>query len=213
MLFARRLLSPLAPPLCCACGAHAGPLEPLCRSCRLELRWLPRSPLTLGGVDAWAPLAYQGPARAVVRELKFRGRVRVAEAMAAQVVATAPPDLLCAGVTLVPVPLHPRRARKRGFNQAERLAGAVALRTGASVRSCLVRVGSASTQMGRARGERLMAMKGNVAVAPGASVPSFACLVDDVITTGATLAACAAALRAAGAERVIAIAYARTPGR
>ena len=161
----------------------------------------------------WAPVAYTGPARDVVRALKFRGAWRVADAMAAAVVASAPVGWLGGDVVLVPVPLHPARLRSRGFNQAERLAQGVSRRTGLPVTIALVRGGSKATQMGLGRGERLRRVAGSVAVASGAAVPSRVVLVDDVVTTGATLAACRDVLRAAGALEVRAIAYARTPGR
>jgi ComF family protein len=163
-------------------------------------------------VELFAPLAYEGPARAMVRALKFRGATLAADAMAAQIVAGAPASALDRGV-LVPVPLHPARLRRRGFNQAERLATAVGRRTGLPVVDCLGRGGPTRTQMGRDRAERLSAVHGTVRLDPNAAAPRRAILVDDVVTTGATLAACAAALRAAGAREVTAVAYARTPGR
>ena len=201
------LVLPAAPPMCVACGGWAGVAEPLCGVCRGQLTWVD------GFVsdDVWAPVAYAGPARAVVAALKFRGAVRVADAMAAAVVAGAPEGWLARGAVLVPVPLHPARRRRRGFNQAERLARAVAQRTGLSVADVLVRGGSRGTQMGRGRAERLAGIAGSVAVC--GAVPARVVLVDDVVTTGVTLAACAEALRAAGSVDVRAVAYARTPGR
>ncbi|TML62684.1 MAG: ComF family protein [Actinobacteria bacterium] len=103
--------------------------------------------------------------------------------------------------------------RRRGFNQAERLATALAARTGLVVSDCLERSGGAATQVGRDRAERLLAVRGSIGVRPGAAAPARAILVDDVVTTGGTLAACAETLRAEGSEEVSAIAYARTPGR
>ncbi|HEX8074426.1 MAG TPA: hypothetical protein VF545_05545 [Thermoleophilaceae bacterium] len=207
----RALASLVAPPLCAACGGAAGGAEPLCAVCRRELRWLPGAAELAGG-EGWAPVAYEGPARALVRALKFRGALRAAEAMAAQIAAAAPPGALDRG-RLVPVPLHPRRLRRRGFNQAERLAAALSARTGLGIHDCLERTGAAVTQVGRDRSERLAGVAGAVAIGAPAAVPSRAILIDDVATTGATLAACAAALRAAGAVDVTAVAYARTPGR
>ena len=207
-----RLLSPLVPPLCWECGAVAPASEPLCRSCRRSLRWLPAEPVELEGVRAWAPVAYEGPARALVRALKFRGAAGVAEAMGAQLTAGAPAAWL-ARATLVPVPLHPARLRTRGFNQAERLALVIARRTRLAVRDCVERSGGKQTQMGRSRSARLIGLDGSLAVRAGAPVPERAVVVDDVITTGVTIAACARALRAAGALEVFALAYARTPTR
>jgi ComF family protein len=165
----------------------------------------------LCGVRAWAPVVYEGPARALVGALKFRRAVGVAEAMAAAVAAGAP--AFGDGATLVPVPLHPARLRKRGFNQAERLAAAIASRTAQSVADCLRRTGTAGTQLGRPRAARLVALESAYTLLAGASVPERVTLIDDVITTGATLAACAAPLRRAGVREVCALAYARTPTR
>jgi len=207
----RALASLLAPPVCAGCGGHAGDAEPLCGPCRRELRWL-TGVARLGGVEVFAPLAYEGPARAMVRALKFRGATLAADTMAAQIAAGAPRGALRSGV-LVPIPLHPRRLRRRGFNQAERLAAALGRRTGLAVADCLVREGPARTQVGRDRAERLAGVHGTIVVRAGAEVPRRAILVDDVVTTGATVAAGAAALRGAGVGDVTAVAYARTPGR
>ena len=205
----------VAPPFCWACGGDARRSEPLCADCRAELTWLAAEPWsTAGGLDAWAPLAYAGPARALVAGLKFRGAPALATPMAAQIVARAPAGLLRPPAELVPVPLHPARARRRGFNQAERLAAAIGSRAGMTVSDCLRRGGgTAGPQVGKGRAERLDGLRGSVELRPGAASPAHAVLVDDVVTTGATLAACGVALRAGGSREVAAVVYARTPGR
>jgi ComF family protein len=210
------LLHLLAPPLCWSCGAAAARGSPLCGVCRRELRFLPRAPVALGGVAVWAPVAYDGPARELVKALKFRGANRLADQMAALIVANAPPALLGGAAgggasALVPVPLHPARRRVRPFNQAELIAQAVAVRTRLPVRDCLTRSGDDRRQVGRGRAERLRGLAGAVQTA-GRGL-SEAVLVDDVATTGGTLAACAHALRSAGTQHVTAIAFARTAGR
>ena len=207
----RSLSSLLAPPVCAGCGGHAGAVEPLCAACRLELRWL-HTPVEVAGVTVFAPVAYEGPARAIVHALKFRGATLAARTMAAQVAAGAPAGVLARGA-LVPVPLHTRRLRKRGFNQAALLASALGDRTGLRVTECLRRDGSARTQVGRDRAERLTGVRGAIAVRAELPLPRRAIVVDDVVTTGATLAACASALRGAGVAEVVGVAYARTPGR
>jgi ComF family protein len=209
----RTLLIPLAPPLCWGCGSWAGRVEPLCSACRGRLRWLGEEPAELAGLLVWAPLAYAGPARALVRGLKYRGAPALAEAMAAPLAARAPLGLLEPPRALVPVPLDPARFCGRGFNQAERLAAALAERTGLPLSDCLARAPGRGRQVGRSRADRLRALDGAVALRPGAPAPTAALLVDDVVTTGATLAACAAALRRAGCAGVAALAYARTTGR
>jgi ComF family protein len=204
-----RLLSLLAPPLCAACGGIAGEAEPLCGRCRSRLDWLGPLPVDAAGVPAWAPVAYSGAARDLVRALKFGGAWRAAETMAAQIAANAPEGLLAA--SLVPVPLHPRRRRRRGYDQAALLAKALAERTGLDVSECLKRTGSAATQVGRSRAERVGGPPGEISAVE--TPPPHVLLVDDVLTTGATIAACAAALKANGTSEVRALAYARTPGR
>jgi competence protein ComFC len=199
----------LVPPLCWGCGGVARRREPLCGGCRRLLRRLAPDRVLLCGVPVWAPVAYSGPARDLVRALKFRGATAVADAMAAQIAANAPAELL-AGV-LVPVPLHPRRLRRRGYNQAALIADALARRAGLEVAGCLVRSGSAATQVGRGRAERRAGPAGSVQLR--GSAPDRAVLVDDVATTGATLAACAAALRVGGPVDVAALVFARTIGR
>jgi predicted amidophosphoribosyltransferase len=191
-------------------------------ACRHLLRRLPARPVQLAGVPAWAPVGYEGPARELVRALKFRGAVALVDAMAAQIAANAPPGLLGEGAgpdparpVLVPVPLHPRRMRARGFNQARLLADALARRTGLATADCLERLGGEGTQVGRGRHERRAGPAGRMLLRSGqdTEAPAHALLVDDVVTTGGTLAACAAALRSAGTGAVGALAFARTLGR
>ncbi len=191
-------------------------------ACRHLLRRLPARPVQLAGVPAWAPVGYEGPARELVRALKFRGAVALVDAMAAQIAANAPSGLIGARAgpdparpVLVPVPLHPRRMRARGFNQARLLAEALARRTGLATADCLERLGAEGTQVGRGRHERRAGPAGRVLMRSGQAteVPAHALLVDDVVTTGGTLAACAAALRSAGTGEVGALAFARTLGR
>ena len=183
--------------------------EPLCGGCRRLLRRLGPEPMPLSGVRVWAPVAYAGPARALVRALKFRSATAVADAMAAQIAVNAPASMLDGA--LVPVPLHARRLRRRGYNQAALIADALAQRTGLELAGCLGRAGSAATQVGRDRRQRRLGPAGSIELR--AAAPGRVVLVDDVATTGATLAACAAVLQAAGSIEVAALVFARTIGR
>jgi predicted amidophosphoribosyltransferase len=213
----------LAPPLCWSCRAPAACGAPLCRACRRALRFLPRAHVDLCGLAVWAPVAYEGPASDLVKGLKFHGATAVANEMAALIVAGAPDGTLggpprgtlaappAAPPALVPVPLHPGRRRSRAFNQAEAIAVAIAARTGLPLVDCLARAGLDRRQVGRGRAARLEGPAGSVSAI--AAAPGEAVLVDDVVTTGATLAACAAALRRAGSRSVRAVAFARTAGR
>ena len=157
---------------------------------------------------AWAPFAFEGPARALVHALKFRGALRLAGPMASQMVATAPEAVLAEGATLVPVPTPGARRRRRGFDHATSLAVAIAERTGHPVSSCLRRAGPAPHQAGARRGARLA--RGRVQVALAGEVPARVVLIDDVHTTGATLRACARKLGGNGASEITALTYART---
>jgi len=219
------ILSVVAPPACAACRDVLPRADGLvCAACLRALPWLrgPRCPAcalpahhgrrcpAAGAAYAlaWSPLAYEGTARALVTALKFRGALPVAGVMAAPLVATAPPGLLRAGAVLVPVPTHPVRRRRRGFDQAERLARALGERTDLPFEPCLRRGGEATRQLGAGRGERRAA--GRLHLTVRGEPPARAILVDDVHTTGATFDAAARALRAAGAAHVTALAYART---
>jgi predicted amidophosphoribosyltransferase len=142
-----------------------------------------------------------------VAALKFRGHLPVVDLMAAQIAATAPTGLLAAPAVLVPVPAAAGRRRARGFDQAEQLARALGRRTGLPRHAPLRRHGPGVRQVGASRTARLAPDRLNV-VATGRA-PVHPVLVDDVHTTGATLRACAAALRSAGAQRVACVTYAR----
>jgi predicted amidophosphoribosyltransferase len=218
------LVALVAPPCCPACrralpGAAA---LRLCPDCAAALPWLPRRccprcalpshrgrrcPATRAAFDrAWAPLAYEGVARDLVAALKFRAAVPLADLMAAQIAAGLPTALRSVEA-VVPVPAHRGRRRRRGFDPAGLLAAALAPRLGLPLAPCLRR-GGGRRQVGAGRAERRDPSR--LAVRAVGVVPSHALLVDDVHTTGATLDACARALRAAGCRAAVAVSYART---
>jgi ComF family protein len=204
-----KLLGLVVPPLCVACGADAGAAAPLCRQCRAQMHATAAGPARAS--PCWAAFAYDGPAGALVRALKFHGRVAIADVMAAQMAALAPADLLRGCV--VPVPVHPDHRRRRGIDHAAALAKALARRTGLLYAPCLVRGGDPQPQVGRGRRARMRGPAGSVTVAAGISPPADVLLIDDVVTTGATLATCIRALSDCGSAQVTPIAYARTSGR
>jgi len=144
-------------------------------------------------------------ARSAIHRLKYDGWWRVADAM---VLALRGCPLLDTPSVLVPVPLGARRLRQRGYNQAERLARSIAARGGHTVRTDLLRRRRETTTQTRLTPE---ARRANVtgafeAVGP---VSGRLVLVDDVLTTGATLAEAASALVAAGGGLVEAVTFAR----
>ncbi len=110
---------------------------------------------------------------------------------------------------VVPVPLHPLKERDRGFNQAERLAKGVAEHLNLPIKSgCLMRFKYTETQTNLSRKERMANMQ-NAFEGSERMTFSRVLLVDDVMTTGATASACAAALRRAGAQTVDVLTLAR----
>jgi predicted amidophosphoribosyltransferase len=155
------------------------------------------------GIDgSWSAAPHEGVARMLVIALKHRRLLPVAALMAERM-AAAPSGLL--GGAIVPVPTTASRNLLRGFDPAAEIGAALAERTGLPLERCLRR-GGLRRQVGRGRAERLG--RPPRVVARG-QVPRGVVLVDDVLTTGATLSACARALRAGGAARVVALTFAR----
>jgi predicted amidophosphoribosyltransferase len=217
-----QLLSIIAPPVCAACGAGLPSADGLvCGGCLRALPWIAAScprcalpahrgracPAAAAPFDAaWAPLAYEGAARDLVKALKFRGALPLGALMAGQMAANAP--ALPEGAPVVPVPPSRPRLRERGFDPAALLARGFAERSGRVLEPLLRRRDRAPRQVGAGRAERRV--EGRLRIEATAPAPRSVVLLDDVHTTGATLRACASALRGAGAQEVHVVTYART---
>ena len=200
-----QLASLVAPPLCGACSSARRPDGVVCERCEADLAALPRV-IEPGppGIDlAVAASPFDGVARAVVHGLKYGRRLALAEVAAAAMLRALPDTELRGAV--VPVPAGPWRWRWRGFDPAEEIALAVAALSGLPMDTCLRRAGG-RRQVGRRRAERLAEPP---RVWAARACPESVVLVDDVWTTGATLAACARALRERGSRRIVALAHAR----
>lgn len=145
--------------------------------------------------------------RSALWRFKYHSTQAFAGELAELLLANAPEPHPAESV-LCPVPLHWTRRFQRGFNQAELLAGALAQGRGLPVQSLLARVHATGHQARRNRTDRRNAIRIEAFRAMG-PVPPHVILIDDVATTGATLDACAAVLKAAGAVQVEAWVLAR----
>jgi len=201
----RHLATAVAPPRCGCCGEPCAAAAILCDRCRAELaRARPLIESGPGEVSvAVAASRFEGVAREVAHGLKFARRLALARVAAEAILRPCPPEELRG--TVVPVPAAPWRWRWRGFDPAEEIALALATLAGLPYAACLRRA-HGPRQVGRRRRARLA---DPLRVRAIGSAPARALLVDDVHTTGATLAACASALRGEGCERVVALTLAR----
>lgn len=145
---------------------------------------------------------FKGPARALVHALKYHRGLHVLDDIVALMAAEEEAMAYARGRVLVPVPMHPRRERERGYNQSALLAEGVARAAGGGTRveSLLCRQLDTKTQTTLDRRARRANLKNAFALAPGAAInPEHNyLLIDDVFTTGSTLNACAQVLRKAG---------------
>lgn len=186
---------PVPDPVCDRCGQPSfGDLE-----CRICVEWPPGLSRVRSAV--WL----KEGAHHAVHQLKYEGWWRAAEAMADAMLGLEP---LTGQVSLIPVPLAARRLRTRGYNQGERLAAALSARTGLALRTdVLSRRRETGTQTALTPEARRANVAGAFAARPVSGLRAV--LVDDVFTTGATLAEAAAALHAAGADWVEAVTFGR----
>lgn len=203
--------------LCSGCVARFAPSRPRCPRCALpasgpHCATCLREPLPLAG--AVAAVDYAAPWDTLLHGLKYHGQLSAAPALgqllANAVLQQAPPapDLL-----LLPVPLHPQRLCERGYNQSLLLAQVVAEHLQRTVRAdWLQRVIDTPTQTQLTRAQRQRQLNHAFVLKPGAPVQGqHVALVDDVMTTGATMTALAHLLTRHGAASVQAWAVARTP--
>jgi len=201
--------------LCAACAAELPRNRNCCARCALPLP----SPAPLCGQclrrpppwdAAWAPFRYAWPLDRLESRYKFGAALPAGRALAALWQDTPPPADL-PGLVL-PVPLHRERLRRRGYNQALELARPLARQLGLPLRHDVLRRQrgtAAQTELDAAARRRNV--RGAFAVAEGIALPPHVAVLDDVMTTGATLAECARVLRRAGVRRVDVWALARAP--
>jgi ComF family protein len=214
----RTLLDLLLPPRCPGCGREGRVLCEICqRSLLRRLDEPAGAPLGMpvampaGLVQMEWCATFSGPVREAIHALKYGGERRLVEPLA-EALALRWARAGVGGSLVTWVPVHPSRRRERGFDQAEELARAAAHRLGLPVRPCLERRRRTAAQHALGQQER-MGNIGGVFVARTDARESLAgawvIVVDDVLTTGSTLAGCASALRDAGVAAVSGLTVAR----
>jgi ComF family protein len=228
-----RLVQRIYPPTCILCGAAGHDGLDLCRGCRADLPHnrcaCPRCaipvPQDQGAGTPCGPcqrhpppfaashaaFRYEDPLPALVAGMKFRARFNMARLLG-QCLALA---LLEQGAErpglIVPVPLHPKRLRERGYNQALEVAREVSAALAIPIdRTSCIRSLHTSAQVGLDDRERRRNVRGAFAVLRPPAARQVA-ILDDVVTTGSTVAELTRVLHAAGVERVDVWAVARTP--
>ncbi len=203
--------------LCAVCiGRMARMPAPQCARCGHpqsagSCRWCDLLPPFVRAVRSvcWVP---GGTGGEIVHKFKYAGWTALAEPMAEQMARlNFPQDVTEERGLLVPVPLAPARARERGYNQSELLARLLGGRWDVPVREALVRCRATGTQTRLTPGDRLRNVAGAFATVLGREelAGQHVVLVDDVVTTAATLNACAKALHEGGARIISYVTFGR----
>lgn len=225
--WADQLLALIFPPVCAACN-RPGPLicsecagqmatiaEPICERCgRTLLYEAPICGRCLGASfsleQVRTPLAYKDPTARIIHRLKYEGLFALARPLA-QIMIDAWPDWEPAPDLILPIPLHPRRQRRRGFNQSASLAKHLGTEVGLPVEErALRRMKNTIPQIGLSPAEREENVRQAFAAEGKLVEAQYILLIDDVYTTGATMRAAATALLSSGAAGVSAYCLARS---
>lgn len=186
--------------MCPHCGYT--PAHAVCENCR-------RHPLPAALHSLRSAAWFEGPLRQALHHLKYQRDIPLGDTLAEWLCALYRREGLAADL-IAPVPLSPQRLRERGYNQADLLARPLAEGTGVPYAPrALTRPRHTLSQVGLSAAERRQNVAGAFAADRRAVAGRQVVVVDDVCTTGATLAACAEALQAAGAARVWGLTLAR----
>jgi len=220
----RWILNFVYPPLCVVCGAPLGdapgPLCPVCAKKLIPLQdtndlsalWITRQKSVPVFLDGFlAGFLFESTIQALIHALKYQNQRQVGLFLGGKLAERLRTVWVAEKMDwIVPVPLHRKRRRSRGYNQSTLLARAISERTGIPCsEKILRRVRNTPTNTGLTASERFENMQNGFEIFPGRAVEgqSFL-LVDDVITTGSTTNACAEPLKRGGARQVLALAVA-----
>lgn len=187
--------------VCESCEVGLWEEEQICPVCGRTSRWGKRhkychKPYVLDGLTClWA---YEGVARKIIAKAKYRFYYN----MLRELLVSPRPGYSARDFVVVPVPLHPKREKWRGFNQAEVIGRWLAETENLELKNLLVRVKDTGQQVGKGREARLANIRGAFKLRATRHVPRAVLLVDDVWTSGATMAECCRVLKKAGIKYV-----------
>lgn len=212
----QRVLDVLLPQACPACEAHLPPASGLafCATCYATLPWwnpaLLLPPKLEREIETFsAPLLYLDPLRDPLRDFKFADRTHYAPLLARLLFPHLPGQQ--ENLVLVPVPMHPKGLRKRTYNHAALLVRELGKLSGIDADlTALKRIKAGPAQHGQSAAARRRLSRNHFACHPRVAGKTVI-LIDDIFTTGATAAACAGALKQAGAKAVHVRTLAYTP--
>ena len=194
-------------PKCVGCGVEKGVESYVCEKCAAELNALKAGEVCGCGVDAYALYRYDGMIPRIVKAYKYSGNKWLARFMGDEMAKAAVRDF--SGIDCIcHVPLHEKRRRMRGFDQAQVLAGRISKAASIPYVDALKRVKNTKAQASLGANERRQNMIG--AFEKKADVHGSVLLIDDVLTTGATTVECAAVLKNAGAKNVYVLTFAKS---
>lgn len=184
------------PPKCCVCGTIGD--DAFCQKCVSQIKYIPHTAGTTASVAV-----YDGVIKKAIKKLKFNKKKQLAPVLSKIMLNNA---RITDFDAIIPVPLHKTRSKVRGFNQSELLAKDISVFYKMPILTdILVRVKNTSPQFGLKKGERHANIQGAFAVTGADKITGKKILlIDDILTTGATLNECKNELLSAGAERVMA---------
>ena len=192
------LLDLIFPPCCAVC--KTGTKEPLCQSCLQKIKFMKPH------LGIYSASIYDGVLREAIHQFKFNNKKQLAEPLGILLVnyLSQIPGLRLEEVdAIIPIPLHPNRHRRRGFNQTELLAKVITRYHNIPIKSVLSRIHDTKAQFDLPREERFNNIQGAFQVVDQKAVfNQRLLLLDDIYTTGATMSECAKTLTSAGARRI-----------